>query len=120
MVNRIGRQVRESWKQGIGKVRRFCLSTLRPRLVKAKVGRRKGECIRCGACCRLVFKCPALYHLSDGTAGCRYHQLRPMNCRVFPMDERDLAERDMVMPHHPCGFYFEGVDAPASRREAGS
>jgi Fe-S-cluster containining protein len=45
--------------------------------------------------------------MPDGTAGCRYHQLRPMNCRVFPIDERDLADRNAVMPGQPCGFYFE-------------
>jgi Fe-S-cluster containining protein len=93
---------------------------MRRGLVRSKVERRRGECVRCGACCRLIFRCPALHYLPDGTAGCRYHQIRPMNCRVFPLDERDLAERDMVMPERRCGFYFEGQAVDAGAREAGS
>jgi hypothetical protein len=120
VVKVIGRKVRKSWVQGWGKVRRFCLSALRRDLVRNKVSRRRGECVRCGACCRLVFKCPALYYQEDGTAGCRYHQLRPANCRVFPLDERDLAERDMVMPERSCGFYFTAVEGESASREAGT
>ena len=119
MVKRIGRRMRSSMLQGWGKVRRFCLATLRPGLVRTRSSQRRGECIRCGACCRLIFKCPALYYLPDGSAGCRYHQIRPRNCRVFPIDERDLADRDMVMPGRSCGFYFTVVGAAAEEREAG-
>jgi hypothetical protein len=122
LVKRIGRKMRVSWLHGWGKVRRFCLAALRPGQVKMSKERRRGECIRCGACCRLIFKCPALYYLDDGTAACRYHQLRPMNCRVFPIDERDIADRDMVMPERPCGFHFvPGREAGRSvSRAAGS
>lgn len=120
MVKTIGRHVRKSWIHGWGKVRRFCLATLRPRLVRRKTERREGECTRCGACCRLVYRCPALYYDSDGQAGCRYHQLRPMNCRVFPIDERDIADRDLVMPERACGFSFRDAADRGVEREAGS
>jgi hypothetical protein len=43
-----------------------------------------------------------------------------MNCRVFPLDERDLAERDMIMPGQPCGFYFEGRTTGAAAHETSS
>jgi hypothetical protein len=29
-----------------------------------------------------------------------------MNCRVFPIDERDLADRDLVLPERACGYSF--------------
>jgi Fe-S-cluster containining protein len=93
---------------------------LRPGLVKSKARRRMGECIRCGACCKLIFKCPALYYLPDGTAGCRYHQIKPRMCRVFPIDERDLADRDLVMPERACGYYFKVLEESQEAREAGS
>jgi len=116
LVKSIGRKVRASWLHGWGKVRRICLAALRPGLIQTSKARRRGECSRCGACCRLTYQCPALYYLPDGMAACRYHQLRPINCRVFPIDERDLADRDMVMPERPCGFRFE--DVPAASRSA--
>ena len=31
-----------------------------------------------------------------------------MNCRLFPIDERDLRDRDLVAPGAPCGFHFNG------------
>ncbi len=120
MVKTIGRQVRKSWVHGWGKVRRFCLAALRPGLVKEHAVRREGECARCGACCRLVYKCPALFFDAEGGAACRYHQVRPMNCRVFPIDERDIADRDLVMPDRSCGFSFKGSNGGGGTREAGS
>ncbi len=120
MVKTISRKVRKSWLHGWGKVRRFCLAALMPGAVKRHVERRRGECTRCGACCKLVYKCPALFYQEDGTAGCRYHQVRPMNCRVFPIDERDLADRDMVMPEQPCGYSFLDASELEQTREAGS
>jgi len=119
VVKKLGRRVHSSVVQGWGKVRRFCLAALRPGLVRNRSRLRKGECVRCGACCRLIFRCPALHFLPDGSASCRYHQVRPMNCRVFPIDERDLTERDLVMPERACGFYFADALDPAEMREAG-
>jgi hypothetical protein len=39
-----------------------------------------------------------------------------MNCRVFPIDERDLADRDLVLPDRECGFSFARA---GSEREDG-
>lgn len=44
----------------------------------------------------------------------RYEDSRSRNCRTFPIDERDLADRDLVAPDTPCGFYFENGAPPAS------
>lgn len=81
-----------------GKVRRFYLSHLRPGYVRRQVEeKRRGECTRCGRCCRLGMACP---WLSDGNVCVRY-ETRPLQCRHFPIDERDLADAP------GCGFWFE-------------
>ena len=92
-----------------GRPRRLFLGLLRRGYVRAMHARRRGECRRCGACCQLAVRCPHLVY--DGAlAGCdKYDQKRPLNCQNFPIDERDLADRDLNAPHTPCGYYF--VDA---------
>ena len=91
-----------------GKVRRFRLAhTRRGRAyIRRMEERRRGECRRCGACCRLVHRCLFL-RMADGVASCTIHKYRPANCRIFPVDERDLADRDLIAPSLSCGFFFE-------------
>ncbi len=88
-----------------GKVRRLGLSIFRPQYVRRSIERRTGACARCGACCRLGFRCQFLRDAGNLTE-CRFHKFRPGNCRLFPIDERDLADRDLVEPHRPCGYSF--------------
>ena len=90
-----------------GKVRRLYLGVFRRRYVRTNAERRRGECARCGACCALGYRCWSLRGNGTGTE-CRVHGLRPMNCRIFPIDEHDLADRDLLNPAAPCGFSFEG------------
>jgi hypothetical protein len=98
------------WRLFRGKVRRFLLTTFRPGYVRQSLARRRGECDRSGACCQLAWLCPGLRMEQDGSS-CRLYQVgRPAPCQVFPIDERDLAERDLVMPDRPCGFWFEPED----------
>ena len=92
-----------------GKVRRLYLATFRPGYVRESRARREGECQRCGACCALGVRCPCLRRNGHGTE-CAIHGVRPTNCRLFPIDERDLAERDMILPHRPCGYSFAPED----------
>ncbi len=92
-----------------GKVRRLALVTFRPGYVRRSIARRRGECLRCGACCRLGFRCVWLRR-NGSTTECRFHDLRPPNCRLFPIDERDLADRDLILPHRPCGYSFAPED----------
>ena len=98
---------RQRWQFLAGKLRRFYLGHFRKALVARRIEARRGECARCGACCQLLHRCLWAIECEDGLAGCRIYEKRPINCRVFPLDRRDLAERDLVMPERPCGYSFE-------------
>ena len=104
-----------------GRPRRFVLNHFRPGYVAAQLAKRRGECARCGACCQMGAYCRHLVYEDDtGLSACkRYDKFRSMNCRNFPIDERDLADRNLVFPDVPCGYYFEnGGDAPDARDAA--
>ena len=101
--------LREKAALGWGKIRRFCLVHFRPRYVEASIALRRGQCDRTGACCKLLFTCPA--YATHPIPTCRIHRYRPRVCRMFPIDERDIRDRNIVSPDHPCGFSF------APRRE---
>jgi len=96
-----------------GKVRRLGLAVFRPGYVRRSIARRRGECRRCGACCQLGYRCQFLVGAGD-VAECRFHKLRPANCRLFPIDERDLADRALVAPDTECGYCFEDGDVAAA------
>ena len=78
--------------------------------------RREGECRSCGACCQLRsmwpitvpsrVRCPALTFDAQGRSFCVVHKHRPGLCRVFPIDEADLAARNLVSPGTRCGYRF--------------
>src|SRR5687768_563202 len=87
---------------GWGKVRRAFLIAFRKKRVEEKLDRRRGACSRCGACCKIMFRCPA-YDDSDGNPKCLIYNDRPGVCSLFPLDEKDLRERDIVMPGTKCG-----------------
>jgi hypothetical protein len=90
---------------GWGKIRRAWLITCRPDYVRRSLARRQGQCDRTGACCRLMVNCPSLGH--DGeTHRCATYLDRGPNCSLFPIDERDLRDRDRIMPERPCGYHF--------------
>jgi hypothetical protein len=94
-----------------GKVRRFYLHQFRRRYVEEQVAKRQGDCGRCAACCKLLFRCPFLDD-SGPLPTCSIHDRRPDNCRFFPIDPRDLADRDLVDPTNPCGFSFPDAALP--------
>jgi hypothetical protein len=93
-----------------GKMRRAFLVALRKNRVREMLERRRGECARCGACCKLLFRCPS-YDDSDGSPRCLTYNDRPGACGLFPLNEEDLRDRNIVMPGRKCGYYFE--DFPA-------
>jgi len=93
-------------KLGWGKLRRAYIHALNRSYLRRNHARRRGECARCGACCKLMFRCPYLKE-SDGGTECVRHGTRWENCRVFPIDERDIADRDLVSKNGPCGYSFE-------------
>jgi len=106
-----------------GRLRRLWLNVVRPGYVRESLSRRHGTCRRCGACCQLGSRCRHLGH-DEGMAVCAaYGQDRPPNCGSFPIDARDLADRDLIEARVPCGYYWlpaeEPVRGAADRRELG-
>jgi len=97
--------LRQSAAMCWGKIRRAFLVAFRKGRVLEKLERRRGACTRCGACCKILFKCPA-YDDADGNPKCLIYNDRPGVCGLFPLDEKDLRDRDIVMPDRKCGFYF--------------
>jgi len=95
-----------------GRPRRLYLNLFRRGYVRASLARRRGECRRCGACCQMGVRCLRLRYNGDLSECFGYKGYRSPNCRQFPIDERDLAERDLVSPDTPCGFHF--VDEPSA------
>jgi len=103
-----------------GRPRRWWLGFCRPGYVRASRARRRGECRRCGACCQLAVRCKHLTY-EDGLGGCtKYDGTRPLNCQTFPIDERDLADRDLVAPDFPCGYHFADDGDPDPAPDSGS
>ncbi len=92
-----------------GKLRRFYLLSLRRGYVEKSLKRRIGECSRSGACCNLMFPCPLIGWL-ERLPTCGIYQNRPRNCTAFPIDERDLRDRDILNPWEPCGFSFRHAE----------
>ncbi len=113
-----GKSIRDKAILAWGKVRRFYLGAFGNGYVARQIQARQGECKRCGACCKLLYRCPFLDESGD-IARCRIYGLPIPNCRMFPIDERDIADRDLVMPHVKCGFYFkqDGDDGEAPRAD---
>ena len=106
--------VRQIW----GKVRRFGMYCVNREAIRRGHARRVGQCRRCGACCKLLYTCQGLIQHEDGTTSCRIHRWRPPNCRMFPVNEADLLDRDGVLPETPCGFSVRPAesDPPAKSR----
>ena len=88
-------------KQVHGKLRRFVRIRFRRDEVIEALSLRRGDCNRCGACCEILFKCPFLKKHRDGTTSCGIYEDRPTQCRLFPIDRRDLEEVRVT-----CSFYF--------------
>src|SRR5881394_3552054 len=81
-----------------GKTRRFYITKFRKAYIVQQEALRKGGCHRCGACCKLLFKCPFLLEEENGFFACRIHGNKPENCHIFPIDKTDLRDRDVVSP----------------------
>lgn len=95
----------------LGKIRRGWMIAFQKRKVAENLAHRRGSCSRCGACCKILFQCPA-YDESSGEPKCLIYNDRPGVCGLFPIDARDLKERNLVMPGTRCGYYFADVPKP--------
>jgi Fe-S-cluster containining protein len=62
---------------------------------------RKGQCINCGACCKLPNVCLFLKNSPDNRAFCSIYSIRPLNCRKYPRTESEFITEDT------CGYRFE-------------
>lgn len=104
-----------AFHQFLGKSRRFLYSMFGNGYVARQLNSRQGECKRCGACCKLLYNCP---FLDDSTSPyrCRIYEYTSRNCTIFPLDERDLVDRDMILPDVPCGYHF-GHSGNGNRRQ---
>ncbi|GMO17558.1 MAG: hypothetical protein Pg6A_04040 [Termitinemataceae bacterium] len=91
------------WK---GVIRRFFIYVFKGHIKNH--GKRKGKCLRCGSCCKLMFKvCPYLKTEADGKCTCVKHEsFRMPNCEIFPVDIRDIKDRN-ILSKQTCGYYFE-------------
>jgi Putative zinc- or iron-chelating domain len=98
-------------RQAQGKLRRFVSANFRKEEVIASLALRRGECNRCGACCEILFKCPFLKKHDDGTTTCGIYEDRPNQCRLFPIEKRDLEE-----VRGSCSFYF--IEKPVNLEKA--
>jgi hypothetical protein len=98
-------------RQVHGKLRRFVSANFRKEDVVASLSLRRGECNRCGACCEILFKCPFLKKHMDGTTTCGIYEDRPNQCRLFPIEKRDLEE-----VRGTCSFYF--IEKPVKLEKA--
>lgn len=95
-------------KLGFGKIRRFYMHMFNRDYVRTHTVMRSGACNRCGECCKLLFKCKYLVTNDEGHTECTRHNTRPGNCIIFPVDERDIRDRDIAAGTKGCGFYFDG------------
>lgn len=103
-----------------GKARRWYLARFRPEYVRRSLARRRGQCRHSGACCHIAFTCPWHGPTEHGAPGCTVYDKRHSNCHVFPIDERDLADRDVGMPDHPCGYFFISEEQAAAEASVGA
>lgn len=90
-----------------GRPRRLFNNVFRPGYVARKRRQRRGACRQCGMCCQMGNRCRFLQY-ETGLALCSvYNRRLSPNCHRFPIDERDIADRDLIQPEVPCGFKFE-------------
>jgi hypothetical protein len=91
-----------------GKVRRAMLGRVLKGVTRRRHARRRGQCLRCGACCQLGRICPSLTTSpTGGPAACeKYDSWRHLSCHLFPTTASDLRDRDLILPDTPCGYYF--------------
>ena len=94
-----------------GKIRRFFLPKFYPEYVKKQLSIRQGECLQCGKCCVFLNRCPFLKGHGENIRCLIYNICRPKQCKIFPIDERDIREVNGT-----CGYSFPNPDKPEAKR----
>jgi hypothetical protein len=93
--------------QARGKVRRFVQASVLREDSTALLAKRQGECNRCGACCKILFRCPFLGTDAEGQYTCRIYDRRFAQCRLFPLHAADLRELG-----EQCSYSFSDEPEP--------
>lgn len=63
--------------------------------------KRKGQCVNCGACCKLPNVCAFLKSGENGKGYCSIYPIRPLNCRKYPRTESEFITQET------CGYSFD-------------
>ena len=99
-------------RQAAGKVRRFFRASIYTKGNEKLLALRQGECTRCGACCKILFRCPFLIEQPENEAGnvysCGIYGRHFNQCRIYPLQAKDLLEVE-----EPCGYTFVEPDVAA-------
>jgi Fe-S-cluster containining protein len=92
--------------QARGKLRRFIQAKFMRQDTEKLLSQRKGDCNRCGACCKILFQCPFLGTDAEGQYTCKIYDKRFAQCRLYPLHAQDLAELG-----EQCSYTFEAEPA---------
>ncbi|HKV41311.1 MAG TPA: hypothetical protein VJX67_19045 [Blastocatellia bacterium] len=92
-------------------LRRTLVSSLLPdNLLYRYKAYQRGECNRCGLCCKIQFQCPFFVDEGPYNTHCSIYTTphAPSACVKFPVDPLDLKllQREVG---NACTFYFEGA-----------
>ncbi len=85
-----------------GKARRFVQASILREDPAPLLEKRRGDCNRCGACCKILFRCPFLGTDAEGQYTCRIYDQRFAQCRLYPLHAADLQELE-----GQCSYTFE-------------
>jgi hypothetical protein len=93
-----------------GALRRTLLSNFLPdNILYRYKAYQRGECNRCGLCCKIQFKCPFFVDEGPNNTRCAIYTTpyAPQACLKFPLDPMDLRllQREVG---NACTFYYEG------------
>ena len=94
-----------------GALRRTLLANILPdNIVYRYKAYQRGECNRCGLCCKIQFQCPFLIDEGPFNTRCGIYTTphAPQACLKFPLDPMDLRllQREIG---NACTFYYEGA-----------
>ena len=89
-------------RQLTGKFRRYYYSSIATSGIAARLALREGDCNRCGACCKILFRCPFLAEPHPGEYSCRIYGHHFGQCKLYPLTPADLKEID-----GECSFTFK-------------
>jgi hypothetical protein len=94
-----------------GALRRHTLASMLPdNLAYRYKAYQRGECNRCGLCCKIQFQCPFFIDEGPYNTRCSIYTTphAPQACLKFPLDPKDLKllQREIG---NACTFYYEGA-----------